>query len=170
MTAELKAEIAGLTFDLSGKQTLSLTLHGDGRAVYDALHGKALSVTVKEYKEHRSRNANALCWALCTQIADVLRTSKEAVYLDMLKAYGQSEIVSVVSDIDLTGYVKYCEVAGTSELNGKPFTHYKVYKGSSEYDTREMSIFLDGIVQEAKDMGIPVLTESELALLKEEWH
>ena len=32
-----------------------------------------------------------------------------------------------------------------------------------------MSIFLDGIVQEAKNICIPVLSQSELALLKEEW-
>lgn len=62
------------------------------------------------------------------------------------------------------------EIAGlTFDLDGKDFTHYKVFKGSSEYDTREMSIFLDGIVSEAESLGIPVLSDSELALLKEEW-
>lgn len=169
MSVELRASISGLSFDLDGNQTLSLKLDGDGRTAYDVLNGKPLDVSIKEHREHRSNNANAFCWALCTKIADVLRTSKEAVYLDMLKSYGQSEIVSVLSGIDLSGYVKYCEVAGTTELNGKPFTHYKVFKGSSEYDTREMSIFLDGIVEEAKNLGIPVLTDSELSLLKEEW-
>lgn len=169
MNVELRASISGLSFDLDGNQTLSLKLDGDGRTAYDALNGKPLDVLIKEHREHRSNNANAFCWALCTKIADVLRTSKESVYLDMLKSYGQSEIVSVLSSIDLSGYVKYCEIAGTTELNGKSFTHYKVFKGSSEYDTREMSIFLDGIVEEAKNLGIPVLTDSELSLLKEEW-
>lgn len=32
-----------------------------------------------------------------------------------------------------------------------------------------MSIFLDGVVQEAKELGIETLTPQELSRLKEEW-
>ena len=32
-----------------------------------------------------------------------------------------------------------------------------------------MSILLDGVVQEAKDLGITVLSASELDLIKREW-
>ena len=67
-------------------------------------------------------------------------------------------------------YFKYYEEAGRSFLNGKEFTHYKIYKGSSEFDTKEMSIFIDGIVQEATQLGIETRTPSELALLKSEWN
>lgn len=169
MTTELKAEIAGLTFDLDGNQTLALSLHGDGKTVYEVYKNKILRVTVTEYRQKRSKNANAFCWALCTEIANVLRTDKDSIYLIMLKRYGQSALISVRSDIPFGGYLKYFEVEGESTLNGKDFTHYKVFKGSSEYDTREMSIFLDGIVSEAESLGIPVLSDSELALLKEEW-
>lgn len=45
---------------------------------------------VKEYKEKRSLNANNYAWKLMTEIANVLRMSKEEVYIEMLKAYGQS--------------------------------------------------------------------------------
>jgi hypothetical protein len=44
-----------------------------------------------------------------------------------------------------------------------------VYKGSSEFDSREMSIFLDGVVSEAKEMGIPTETPNEIARLKAMW-
>lgn len=122
-----------------------------------------------EHKEKRSRNANSYAWALIGKMADSLRTSKDEVYLTMLKRYGQSEIVSVLSKVDVTGYFKYFEVAGETELNGKSFTHYKVFKGSSEYDTKEMSILIDGIVSEAKSMGIETLTPIELQRLKDDW-
>ena len=124
---------------------------------------------VKEHKEKRSLNSNSYCWVLITKIADVLRSSKEEVYLQMLKRYGQSELVSVLSDINVNGYFKYYEVAGTSQLNGKEFTHYKVYKGSSEYDTREMSVLIDGVVSEAKLLGIETLTPEELERIKSAW-
>lgn len=124
---------------------------------------------IKEHKEKRSLNSNSYCWVLITKIADVVRASKEDIYLLMLKRYGQSELVSVRSDINVNGYFKYCEIAGTSQLNGKEFTHYKVYKGSSEYDTREMSVLIDGVVSEAKLLGIETLTPEELERIKSAW-
>lgn len=125
--------------------------------------------TIKQHKEKRSLNSNSYAWVLITKIADVLRADKEEIYQTMLKRYGQSEIVSVLSNINITGYFKYYEVAGTSTLNGKEFTHYKVFKGSSEYDTREMSILIDGIVSEAKFLDIEVLPPDEIEKLKNLW-
>ena len=116
---------------------------------------------VKEYHPKRSLNANAYAWALIGQIADVLRKSKEEVYFEMLKAHGQSEFVSVRSDIDVKGYFKYYEEYGKGHVEGREFTHYKVYKGSSEFDSREMAILLDGIIQEAKTQGIETITPAE---------
>ena len=124
---------------------------------------------IKEHKIKRSLNSNSYCWVLIGKIADVLRTSKDDVYLMMLKRYGQSELVSVLSNINIDGYFKYYEVAGTSMLNNKEFTHYKIFKGSSEYDTREMSILIDGIVQEAKDLNIETLPPNEIERLKALW-
>ena len=125
---------------------------------------------VKEHRQKRSLNANAYAWTLIGKIADDMRKSKEEVYLQMLKDYGQSEMISVLSHIDLTGYFKYFEPVATTMLQGKEFTHYKIYKGSSEYDTREMSILIDGIVQEAKNLKIETLPPHEIERLKGLWN
>ena len=124
---------------------------------------------IKEYKPKRSRNANNYAWLLLTKIADVLRLDKEEVYLDMLKHYGQSEMVSVLSEIDVKGYFKYYEKVGETVLNGKEFSHYKIFKGSSEYNSKEMAIFIDGVVQEAKQLDIDTITPAELDKLKQMW-
>lgn len=124
---------------------------------------------ITEHKEKRSLNANSYAWSLIGKIADVLRTSKEETYLTMLKRYGQSEIVSVISSIDVTGYFKYFEIVGHATLQGKEFTHYKVFKGSSEYNTKEMSILIDGIVSEAKELEIETMTPEQIERLKEMW-
>ena len=87
----------------------------------------------------------------------------------MLKSYGQSELVSIVSDVKIDGYFKYYEKVGQSYLNGKNFTHYRIFKGSSEYDTKEMSLLIDGIVQEAKNLGIETMTPAEVERLKGMW-
>lgn len=128
-----------------------------------------LSIEIKKYRQKRSLNANNYAWKLITEIANIVRLSKDEVYLQMLKHYGQSELVSVLSHIPLRDYVKYCEEAGESTLNGKLFKHYRVFKGSSEFDTREMSIFIDGVVDEAKALGIATETPDEIARLKALW-
>lgn len=124
---------------------------------------------VKEYHKKRSLNANAYAWALIGKIADVLRNSKDEIYLEMLKKYGQSEIVSVLSDINVTGYFKYFEEIATVKLQGKNFTHYKVFKGTSEYNTAEMAVFIDGVISEADELGIDTLPPNEVEKIKSLW-
>lgn len=133
----------------------------DKETIYD--------VKIDKHREKRSLNANAYLWELCTQIGNILRKSKEEVYLEMLVDYGQSIMVSVLSDIKLNGFYKYYKEAGKSILNGKEFTHYKIYKGSSEYNTKEMSILLDGIVQEARQLGIRTKENEELEKMIDKW-
>lgn len=124
---------------------------------------------IKEHREKRSLTANAYAWALIGKIADVLRTSKDEVYLLMLKRYGQSEVVSVLSFIDVSGYFKYYEKIGSGTVQGKEFTHYKIYKGSSEYDSKEMAILIDGIISEAKELDLETLPPREIERLKKAW-
>ena len=163
----------------SKKPKLSISLDGAVEVTFTApraklealtnLANKDFDVTVKQHREKRSLDANAYAWVLISAIADELRANKDEIYFDMLKRYGQGELISVKTGIDISGFVKYFEVAGYGKVNGVEFTHYRVYKGSSEYDTREMSIFIDGIVSEAQALGIDTRTPEELAELKSLW-
>jgi hypothetical protein len=170
---ELTGKIQALALDFSTrKATLTLTINEEEavKNLFDDLHeAEKLSIKIDKHREKRSLNANNYAWKLLTEIGNILRVSKEQVYLEMLKRYGQSEIISVLSHIHLQDYVKYYEEAGESKLNGKLFKHYKVYKGSSEFDTREMSIFLDGVVSEAQELGIQTETPEQIARLKSLW-
>ena len=121
---------------------------------------------IKEKRAKRSLSQNSYAWELITKIGNILRKSKEEVYLQMLKDYGQSEIVSILSSIEPKGYFKYYEKIGTGVVNNKEFTHYKIFKGSSEFDSKEMTILIDGIIQECKQLGIETLTPDEIAKLK----
>ena len=68
--------------------------------------------------------------------------------------------------MSLHGYFKYYEEIGKGTVNGKEFTHYKIYKGSSQMDSKEFAILLDGVRSECEEVGIPTLTPSEIAQLK----
>ena len=158
-----------IDFDTS-KPKISLLLDTNNKEDIQKLKNEEkLNVEIKKYRKKRSLNSNNYAWELITQIANVIKSSKEEVYLLMLKRYGQSQMISVLEEIDVSKFLKYYEEAGESILNGKKFKHYKVYTGSSEMDTKEMSILIDGIISEAKELGIETLTPKELSLLKEEW-
>ena len=121
---------------------------------------------IKEKKSKRSLTANAYYWSLLNQLASVMRSSSDEVHFMMLRRYGVCEVVSVRSDINIKGYFKYFDIIGQSDLDGKEFTHYKIYKSSSEMDSKEFSILLDGLISECEGVGIPTLTPDEVAKLK----
>lgn len=144
------------------EELLPLIFNLDREKIYD--------VSIKEHKEKRSLNANGYFWILCGKIGDVLRLSKEEVYETMLRRYGQSEVVSVLSEIDVSAYFQHYKEIGKGTVNGKRFTHYRIFKGSSTFDTREMSILIDGTVEECKQLGIETMTSSELERIKSLWN
>lgn len=170
---KVTGRIVGANIDFrTNKPQLTLEINelNDFKLIVDDLKDKDnLSIEVKPYREKRSLNSNAYAWLLIGKIADIVRAGKDEIYLHMLKRYGQSELISVLSHIPIEHYVKYYEEAGESKLNGKMFTHYRVYKGSSDFDSREMSIFIDGVVSEAKELGIQTETPDEIAKMKSLW-
>lgn len=170
----LSGKIVGANIDFkTGKPQLLLEVNerNDFELLVDEMREKdKLSIEIKPHRERRSLNANAYAWKLIGEIADIMRAGKDEVYLFMLKRYGQSELISVLSHVPIGNYVKYYEEAGESKLNGKMFKHYRVYKGSSEFDTREMSILIDGVVSEAKELGIQTETPNQIAEMKARWN
>ena len=169
---KIKGRINNISFNIKGESILSLEIYEKNTLLreYETLEKEdILSIEIKKHKNKRSLNANNYCWALINELGNEMNLSKDEVYLLMLKRYGQNELVSILSNINVAGYFKYYEVAGTTILNNKEFTHYRIYKGSSEYDTKEMAILIDGIVSECQELGIETLTPDELDKLKSEW-
>lgn len=118
-------------------------------------------------KKKRSLNANAYAWKLIVEIANVLRANKDDVYIMMLKRYGQSQIIKLLTEglPILLRAIKYYEII---KEDGN-CTYVKVYTGSSEYDTKEMAILIDGIVSECKELKISTITPAELEMVKGAW-
>lgn len=173
---EFKTLKGKITRELTGDYEVTFVVSKEEQSIVEPLNAlltddKVKMVQIDHYKQKRSLNSNSYAWALITQIADVLRASKEEIYLQMLKRYGQSSVVSVIEEAAevFEKSVKYCERFGESELNGKKFIHFKVYMGSSEFDSKQMSIFLDGIISECVPLKIPTMTPAELQRLKDNW-
>ena len=131
------------------------------------LAGKEVNITIAEPKEKRSLDSNSYFWLIVGKIADKLHTSKDEVYFKLLKDYGQSVVITIKKGYDITkaGF-KYYEVLKDGLINGKEFTAYRIFIGSSQYDTKEMSVLIEGAISDAKELGIDVELENYISLME----
>lgn len=173
---ETTGKLTGASRTLNG-QGIILTFEVDASAagqVENMRSDDLLRILAVKYKQKRSLDANAYAWVLMTKIANHpdISSSKEDVYEQMLQKYGtlyEDEdgyiTITVKKSVDMSkvdGHWKFIKD------NGK-FASYLMIKGSSEYDTAEMSHFIDRIVEEAKELGIETATPDELERMKQEW-
>ena len=145
----------------------------------DGLKDSKLCIEAKKYREKRSLNANSYFHVLVGKLADELRISKPRCKNILLHRYGQpllldDDVQAVIkSNVPVSHMLEleepHCFPCGSKVENGVELTFYKLYRGSHTYDTREMSILIDGTVDECKEMGIETLTPDELQRLKDKW-
>lgn len=133
--------------------------------------GKELTVEIKPFRKKRSLDANGMLWAILNQMAEVLKTSKDEVYLEMLNRYGVFTHVIVKADVveKVKREWKTVRELGEVTVNGKTGIQLQCYFGSSTYDSKEFSVLLEGVISEAKELGIDTITESEKNALLESW-
>ena len=151
---------------------LLVTFEVDHKPNFDELQGE-LDIKAVKHRNRRSTNANAYMWVLLQQIAEASNSNREAVYLEMLKRYSRAFTFLIVKEAALERTMKEfrtCVDLGEVKVNGQEGHQIQVFFGSSTFDTKEMSVLLDGVVSEAKELGIETLTPIELERLKKEWN
>jgi len=130
--------------------------------------GKVYEIEIKLHRKKRSNDANAYLWALLGQMSEILKTTNDELYFEALRRYGQSFLVKVKnSEFEKAiNTFKYCEPHDQwSDPKGE-CAYIRVYRGSSSYDTKEFSQLLDGVISEAKEMGIDTDPEEIKQLIK----
>ena len=135
------------------------------------LNNKAYDITIKEHKEKRSKNANDYSWVLQDKIAKALNMGIDELHKRMVLDYGVLETFSLKEQAfeSAKRMFDYYKVLGESELKGTKFIHVRAGIGTHLYSTSEMSTFLEGVVSEAKNLGIETKTPAELEELKSLW-
>lgn len=120
------------------------------------LDNKNLDIELKEHREHRSKDANALLWACLGDIAKALTADPWEIYLRMLKRYGKFTYIVVKPDAAdaVKKQWRETEVVGDYEVNGQKAVQMICFYGSSTYDSKEMSRLLDGVLSEMEEMGL----------------
>lgn len=171
----------------SGRLTALFEPNEDFRETYEELKDcDKLSFEIKRYRAKRSLDANAYYWTLLTKLAAILHTSNAEQHNRMLCLYGYPEVIDgkhflvVVPDTDEAQErvlkAEEYHLKPTSDVregnDGILYRTYILMRGSSTYNTEEMSRLIDGLISECKDAGIPeseIATPDEKRILKERY-
>lgn len=171
---EFNGHLVGATRNLTtGKYNITFELDEGNIKDLDKISGnKELSIQAKIHRNKRSLDSNAYAWVLMQKIAEATGLDKWDVYLNCLQRYSRAftHVIVKPNAIDrLKELYRVCIDLGEVTVNGKTGHQLQVYFGSSTFDTKEMSVFIDGIVSECKDLEIELLPPSEIERMKKEW-
>ena len=162
------------------KPKISLVLDLDEiSAVEELKNENKLNIELKKWHKKRSLDANAYCWVLCDIIAKELSkdgtiVKKEMVYKDAILGIGTFEPFVIQEK----GYDKFKRIW---EKQGLGFLVQEVsrkdkcikvncYYGSSTYDTKEMSLLINLLVDLAKSLNIETKPKAEIDSLLRSWN
>lgn len=137
----------------------------------NSLVGEDVDFTVAKHYSKRSLNANSYFYVLCGKIADNQGVTKNEVHDREICRYGQYLLDSNDNIVWclLPANAKTDEVDAvlkptgkTETRNGVLYEWYALMKPTHLYNSREMAILIDGVVSDAKELGIEVLSEDEI--------
>lgn len=127
-------------------------------------------------KKRRSLNANAYAWRLINDIALAVRETPETVYREALKNVPNICEVVCIEDRAVDSMIRlWTRDHIGRRVEREPSTKNDgcsilwLYYGSSDFDTRQMAMLIDGLIQDARALGIETRPEEEIRSLLEEW-
>lgn len=126
---------------------------------------------IKKFYEKRSLNANALFWKGVGLIASATGRDNWSIYLDLLRNYGQFTYVVVKPQAveKFKETYRLCEELGEVEVNGKKGIQLLCFYGSSQYNKKEMSRLIDGMMQEIRSLEIDFVSDDDIVKALDEW-
>lgn len=140
-----------------------------------------LSIKLTTYRKGRSLNANSYFHVLVGKLARAQQPpiSEGLMKNHLIAQYGASEYINgnIVTyllaeefeDALLKRTDVHPVVHGRTTVNGKRMIEFELKKHTRDYDTKEMSVLLDGTIEECKELGIETLTPNQIAEMKEVW-
>lgn len=174
---EVKGRFKDLCRDYTGTQVISFTVDINPETINE-LQDKELRITVKRWREKRSLSANAYFHILCDKLRQKLGISMASCKNHLIADYGQIEYIDGQPMVYKTNapeeYMKELETLHTkcvkvAKEKGKPVYFYRIYRGSHNYDSTEMSLLIDGAVEECKAQGIETLPPEKLERMVNAW-
>ena len=167
----MKGRLIDFSIGYNRKQRLTIEIDSDFREGFDALKDAELEISIKKWRNKRSKDANAYFHVLVNAIAEARGLGDDEVKRALVVNYGvlardgNDSIVGfkLPPTVDVNTIYPYTRMYKQVEENGKLFNCYLLYKHSADMDTAEMARLIDGAVFEAKELGIDTDTPAERA-------
>lgn len=170
----MKCKLKDLYNVIDGNQILTVEItEGDAGAWMDEYGDREVELSISSSRK-RSNDANAYAWVLIGKLAAKTRQKKEDVYRHIIRDIGDNyEIIRMpYSAIDTfrNAWKKdhIGRVVDMLDSDGKN-ADVIVYYGSSDYDTKQMTVFIDSVIAECKEQGIETITPREREELLRMW-
>ena len=150
---------------------------GKAMAIVRNMKQKLYTLTVKVFRKKRSLDSNAYAWVLIGKLADAMRIPPTVVYKNAIQNIaGNYEILPIRDEAvekfkrvwEKQGLGWPCVDMGPSKIQG--YRNLRAYYGSSTYDTRQMSMLIDSLIQDCKALDIETLSEEKLSAMMEVWY
>ena len=159
-----------------GEWLVSFTTRDDPGNLFDDLKDKPVRIEIKKASKHRSLSANNFAWALIDQIATITGKTTTEVYQNAIREIcGISDYYGVREE----ALDAFCEIWTADHLgrqvvvipgSTKPgWVNVRAWKGSSDFDTAQMARFIDSLIQDAENLGIPTISEKEVERMVGQW-
>ena len=157
---------------VSGKWLITFETDEDITGCIDQIKEKPLTIVAKIFRKKRSRDANAYAWVLMQKIAEAIHSDKWSVYLELLEKYSRAFTHVIAKPEAVERFTKEWRAVknlGWITVNGESGIQLQCYYGSSTFDTKEMSVLIDGIVEECRQVEIETRPPDEIERMKREW-
>lgn len=167
---------------MGAKTVLTLELAASAEKV-GKYTGKDVEVEIRAITKARSLSQNAYYWTLINQFAAHrdIRVSTARAHNMLLREHPRPFVIGgKVAKIPLEDTEDVVNemlesvtfhVSPTSQVitgtDGKRYRTYIILRGSSDYNTEEMSVLLDDLIEAAQEVGIETKTPSEIARMRE---
>lgn len=143
--------------------------------------GKELQVEIRQYRPHRSLRQNAYYWSIITDVAEKVGCTTAYMHNDILRRHPRPFIIGgKVAHVPIPDTEEAWDEAMESETfhvkpssqviegnDGVMYRTYTILRGSSDYDTSEMTVLLNDLIDEAKRQGIDTATPAELERMRQ---
>lgn len=134
------------------------------------LENTMYDIEIKEHKEKRSLDANALFHLLVNKIAAKTGDSDDVVKKTLVIMYGALATATdgkpigcvLPKGVDINDFYPYARWYKSTNVNGTPSDCYVFYKQTHTMNTKEFARLIDGTMDECKALGIETLPEDKV--------
>jgi len=164
---KFKADSVRKLTDDEGNVSVTFTVSGHQKYIADMAVAECkefgeISVEAKKYRKNRSLEQNGMLWSLISKLSMAISGSKsktavEEIYCAILEeANVESGFMFALPETEegLRKAFRVIRQRAVRDYNGKQMNVYQYWLGSSKYDTAEMTLLIETLLDKCAEFGI----------------